>query len=449
MSNKYVDVAAIIQIIGCVFNNPSLLDERDKYFISENDFCEDFHKIVFGSIYNIHMTSNRVSINTILDYLAGRPKYDAIFKKNKGIEYLAEAMHVAREEEFNYYYNRLKKFSLLRAYDNIGIDVSYIYDPINVIDIKKKQEQEDWLDNHTLTEIAERIDKKIEDIKYKYIQDDMSEGYQAGEGIIELVENLEKTPEIGIPLYGSLINTITRGARLRKLYLRSAPTGIGKTRSMIADACTFACGKLYKDGYGWVKHGSREPTLFIATEQDKSEVQTMMLAFLSNVNEDHILRGDYLEGERQRVIEAAQLLQNSPIWVEELPDFSLQDVENKIKKNIREHNVVMILFDYLQTSLKILEEISHKSGGVKLREDNILFMLSAKLKDIANQYGVFILTATQLNSLYQSSDTPDQNLLRGAKSIADNQKMSSLIEILRDYKGENCQKALRVLLTTT
>ena len=41
------------------------------------------------------------------------------------------------------YYNRLKKFSLLRAYDNCGIDVSDIYDIDNILDTKKKQLQED------------------------------------------------------------------------------------------------------------------------------------------------------------------------------------------------------------------------------------------------------------------------------------------------------------------
>lgn len=66
-----------------------------------------------------------------------------------------------------------------------------------------------------------------------------------------------------------------------------------------------------------------------------------------------------------------------------------------------------------------MEEITRKSGGVRLREDNILFMLSARLKDLANKYGVFIMSATQLNASYQESETPDQNLLRGAKSIAD------------------------------
>ena len=65
-----------------------------------------------------------------------------------------------------------------------------------------------------------------------------------------------------------------------------------------------------------------------------------------------------------------------------------------------------------------MEEIQKKSG-VNLREDNILFILSNKLKDICNTYGVFIESATQLNGDWKEAKVPDQNLLRGAKAIAD------------------------------
>lgn len=87
--------------------------------------------------------------------------------------------------------------------------------------------------------------------------------------------------------------------------------------------------------------------------------------------------------------------------------------------------------------MKILEEITQRSGGVRLREDNILFMLSNKLKDICNTYGVFIMSSTQLNMDYQTSDTPDQNLLRGAKSIADKVDMGSILLMVTedDKKG--------------
>lgn len=54
MKSNYVDTAATTQVIGCVFNNASILDDTDRYIIHEDDFQEDFHKIIFGSIYNIH-----------------------------------------------------------------------------------------------------------------------------------------------------------------------------------------------------------------------------------------------------------------------------------------------------------------------------------------------------------------------------------------------------------
>lgn len=417
--NNYEDTTAILQVIGCCFNSPELLDDSDRYSIHEQDFPNDFHKIVFGSIYNIHLTGSAVTVNTILDYLANRPKYEAIFKVNNGVEYLNKVSVVATADTFNYYYNRLKKMTLLRTYHGIGMDVSDLYDPNNVLDLKKKQKQEDWLDNTSLTDIADLIDKKIDEVRSNCIDNEFADGAQAGDGILDLVAELEERPEVGIPLFGSYINTVTRGARLRKFYLRSGSTGAGKTRAMIADACYFAVDKLYYDDLGWIRNGTAEPTLFIATEQDLKEVQTMMLAFVSNVDEEHILDGRYEEGERERVIEAGKIIQNSPIWVEELPDFSIQDVEGKIKKHIREHDVKYVSFDYIHSSMKILEEVTRRSGGVRLREDNILFILSTKLKDICNQLGVFIESGTQLNGSYTDSETPDQNLLRGAKSIAD------------------------------
>ena len=169
-----------------------------------------------------------------------------------------------------------------------------------------------------------------------------------------------------------------------------------------------------------------------------------MLAFLSNVDEDHILNGHYDGDEEDRVREAANILKNSPLYIEELPDFSLKDVEDRIKKNLRDHEVKYVFHDYIHTSLKILEEITRRSGGIKLREDNILFMLSNKLKDICNTYGVFIMSATQLNGDYQDAKTPDQNLLRGAKAIADKIDYGS---ILLNVKEEDLE-ALETILSS-
>ena len=420
MSSKYVDTVSAMQVIGSVFQEPDLLDATDKYLITDEDFTDEFHKIIFGSIYKLYEAgAKNITIESINDFLSSRPKSEAIYKVNKGDEWLLKVSENAQIEAFDYYYSRLKKFSLLRAYDNYGIDVSDIYDIDNIFDSQKRQKQEEYLDNASLEDIANKVDEKIDAIRIQYVDDVYEEAQQAGEGVYDLIDKFKLHPEVGVPLYGPLINTVTRGARLKKFYLRSAPTGCGKTRSMIADACYIACEKIYDESFGWVNTGVGQPTLFITTEQELEEIQTMMLAFLSNVNEEHILNNTYVGNEEERVMQAADILCAAPLYVEELPDFSLQDVEDTIKKYIREHDVKYVFEDYIHSSMKILEEITRRSGGVKLREDNVLFMLSNKLKDICNQYGVFVMSATQLNGDYKDSETPDQNLLRGAKSIAD------------------------------
>ena len=445
MASKYVDVTAIMQVVGNVFNNPQILDFTDKYTITEDDFPDEFHRIAFGAVYKIHeLGADRITLENIADFLSSRPKSAATFKQNKGEEWLLKVAETCLPEAFDYYYSRLKKFSLLRAYDNYGVDVSDIYDADNILDTRKKQLQEDLLDNSTLEQIADKVENKIEGIRLKYVDDAFGQAIQAGEDIEGLIDRLKEHPEVGTPLYGPLVNTVTRGARLKKFYLRSAAAGVGKSRSMIADACYIACNEIYDERFGWIHNGQSEPTLYIATEQEKEEIQTMMLAFLSEVNEEHILNGQYVGDEEDRVRKAAQILKNSPLFIEELPDFSLKDVEDKIKKNIRDHEVKYVFHDYIHTSLKILEEITRRSGGVKLREDNILFMLSTRLKDICNQYGVFIMSATQLNGDYQQAETPDQNLLRGAKAIADKIDYGA---ILLNVKDEDLVKLDKILST--
>ena len=436
MASKYNDSAAMMQVIGCIYKDPNYyLDYNDKYVITEEDFADDFHRIVYGVIYKLHeLGASKITPEAINDFLETRPKSKGIFNLNKGMEYLSKVKDIAQPLTFDYYYSRLKKMSLLRAYDNIGLDVSEYYDPDNILDLKKKQLQEEWFDNTSIEQMADIVNKEIEEIYQTHVKNDVyGTASKAGEGLEELIVQFEKSPDVGVPLYGNYINTITRGARLGKFYLRSAPTGVGKTRSMIADACNIACASIYDTQYErWINNGKTFPTLFITTEQSKDEVQTMMLAFLSAVNEEHITAGKYEAGERDRVMKAAQLIKEAPLYIEELPEFNLQDVENTIKRNIRENHILYFFHDYIHTSIKILEEISQRAGKIALREDNILFMLSTRLKDICVKYGVFIMSATQLNGQYNDSETPDQNLLRGAKAIADKIDYGSILLPVKD-----------------
>jgi replicative DNA helicase len=119
--------------------------------------------------------ANQITLESISDFLSSRPKSEAIYKQNKGEEWLLKISEVSVASTFDYYYSRLKKFSLLRAYDNCGIDISDIYDMDNILDTKKKQLQEDFLDNSSLEQIADKVDAKIDNIRMHYVDDAFGE----------------------------------------------------------------------------------------------------------------------------------------------------------------------------------------------------------------------------------------------------------------------------------
>ena len=433
-SVRYVDVPAIVQVIGCVYQNPSLLD-NEQYSFSLDDFVNEFHQVIFGSIYNLHqLGATEINSLTIEDYLEQRPKKLAVYKANKGAEYLEKVKENCQLAAFNYYYHKVKKMTLLRMYnEKAGMDLSWLYDIDNIFDQKKKQAQEDWLDNHSEEEIADLINDKIEDVRLKYVDAATEDIIQADEGAEELWNELQVTPDIGYPLYGDLINTITRGARLGKFYLRSAATNVGKSRAMVADACNIACDEIYDPVQNkWIPNGTQEPTIYVMTEQIFSEVQTMMWAFLSAVPEDHILTNRYAPGEIERITRAREIIKRSPLYLKELHDFSLKDIENVVKLAVRKYKVRYFFLDYIHSSMKILSEVSSRASVKGLREDNVLFMISVRLKDLATDNGIFIMSSTQLNADYQNASVYDQNLLRGAKAIADKIDMGSIMLRLND-----------------
>lgn len=442
-NHKYVDPASCMQVIGAVYQNPSLLD-NDNYTFNEEDFPNELHNILFGAIFNLHaLGAKEINVNTIEDYLEQRTKKYAVYKNNKGAEYLKELEHNTTFAAFDYYYHRMKKYTLMRMYNEIaGLDLAWLYDVDNILDIKKKEAQEEWLDKTSENDIADLINSKIEKIKAKYVENADDKFTHAGAGITELVSNLKQYPEIGYPLYGELTNSVVRGARLKKFYLRSAETGLGKTRSMIADVCTLGCDQLYNNQTGkWESAGVQEPVTYITTEQEIDEVQTMLLAFVSGVNEAHILYNEYYEGEIDRVLKAAKIIEESPIYVKELPDFSLSDIENAIRFSVREYNVRYVFFDYIHSSMKILSEVSGKANVKGLREDNVLFMISVRLKDLANEYGIFLLSATQLSNDFHTAKVFDQGLLQGAKAIANKVDVGMIML----YATEEDKEALREL----
>ena len=68
---KIVDTPAILQVLGCIYINPSLLDLTDKYNLCKHDFVENFHRMMYKIMFQLHSLDNAKQFNAVVieDYL--------------------------------------------------------------------------------------------------------------------------------------------------------------------------------------------------------------------------------------------------------------------------------------------------------------------------------------------------------------------------------------------
>ena len=448
---KYSNKLAVIQVLAGLIKNPLLFADNTFRF-SIDDFPEQFHKIVYGAIEHLAMKGlQKIDEVDINEFLKQYPVQYKVFCANKGIEYITKALECYDEKKFEYYYQTLKKYSLLNTLSQQGFDVKDILDP-SIVDPVKYQAMQDKFDNMSVNDIILQEETKITLAKEAFGSNNDMVQNMAGDGAMELKERFKATPEMGLPFTSPKLTTLYRGLRCGALYTESSAQGIGKSRRQASESAHLAVPEYYDTvKKKWIKTKLCQSVLQISTELELSEVQTMWMAYISGVPEDHILDGKYKDDEEARVNKAIKLMQKAKLYFVSISNYDIDDIENLIKKYYQLYNVKYVFYDYLSTTLKIMAEGAKKSRISGLREDQILLMFTTRLKDLAKLLGISIFTATQLSGDWKNAKEADQQLLRGAKAISDKTDCSSILLPVREADkaviDSYCAKGFEVVPT--
>lgn len=397
---------------------PELLSDVDKYQLEPTDFSQQLDKMIFSAIYNLFAGgAERIHTIDVDTYLQTNEVAKNLLEKNNGLAFIQDCEDLADPANFQLYYNKLKKINLLRDLQKNGRDISPFYceDPLN----EKYAEINERFEKMTATDIFNSLRGELADLENKYVINSVVEESNAATGIRELIKNLKETPEIGVHLQGEIFNTVCRGGRKGKLYLRSAGSGVGKTRSMVGDACQIAYPVRYDTKYQkWVYTGEPEKVLYVMTEQDPAEIQTMILAYLTGYNEDMFLYCTYKEEHMDRIMKAIDIMERYKDYMlfARIPDPCASVIKNLFRRYSLQYNVENFFYDYIFSSPAMLNEYR----DLKLREDVCLRLLTTAIKNLAVELDAFIMSATQLSG----DDDPkggfkDFRNIRGSKAIAD------------------------------
>lgn len=387
----------------------------------------DFHKPEYAAIYKalktILATGKTISNNgqvtspsdkDLIMCIAEHNYIPGFEIKNQGwVTDLYET--VSLTDSFEYVFADFKRQSLVEKLVKYGLDPKNFYVNPN-----------DSLDNKVLKpefaglgapDILDSIKADIALVGGEFSRKGTSDVQSAFDNLESLLNETAETPEVGPPLQGDLFNAILGGAISSRLCIRSASSGLGKTRTSVGDACLLAFPLRYDwKSKRWIEDGRSEKVCLIITEQSMEEVQMMMLAYLSGVNEAAIKRNTWSQEQKRIVYQALKVVEifQDNLTIIRVPNPSISLLDSVIREQVILKKIKYVFYDYVFVSPSLLGEFR----GQNLRNDEILLMFSDALKKLAVDLDIFIMTSTQVNAKADDNkDVRNEATLAGSRAI--------------------------------
>jgi len=167
----------------------------------------------------------------------------------------------------------------------------------------------------------------------------------------------------------------TAGMQPSDLVLIAARPSMGKT----AFALNIAQHVAFKQ--------NRTVAIF-SLEMSKEQLVNRMFSLESNVDAQKLRTGQLNDQEWERLIESAGIIGKSNLIIDDTPGISVSELRSKCRKYKLEHNLSMIIIDYLQ--------LMTGSGRVDSRQQEISD-ISRSLKAVARELSVPVLALSQLS----------------------------------------------------
>lgn len=147
------------------------------------------------------------------------------------------------------------------------------------------------------------------------------------------------------------------------------------------------------------------------------ELEPMIWAFISGVEEYKIRRNILTPQEEARVDRAVEISEQTRIFLEDEENYDLNFLWNTTEKYKTDENINILCIDYLELTSGLVSEYAQLTRGMSVREDQVLLNLSASVKNMAKKFGITIFGFTQTTDEARRDGVRDQRAVKGARSL--------------------------------
>mgnify|MGYP000182406261 FL=1 len=135
---------------------------------------------------------------------------------------------------------------------------------------------------------------------------------------------------------------------------------------------------------------SKLPVLFFSLEMSKKQIMYRILSMETSINQTRLRSGKLYQNDWVKLNKIIKIISRLPLFLDDMPDLSVQDIRSKIKTILFEQTEVgLIIIDYLQ----LMQNSSLKSNN-RVQE---LAQITRSLKNIAREFNIPIIALSQLS----------------------------------------------------
>lgn len=373
--------------------------------ITAEDFYGSQYGILFQAMVDLYAAGSPIDLLTLQNKLSQMD----VPPELSSVEFLRDLLAaVPISANIKYYAKIVKEKSVLRKLIKVNEDIANTC----------------YVGRESIDDILEATEKKI----FGLLQAKGGGDYVPIRDVVisamEKIEAVSKThgTVTGLPTGFIDLDYKTSGFQNSDLILIAARPSMGKTafELNIAEYMAF----------------KKDVTVAIfSLEMSKEQLVNRLFSLESKVDSQKIRTGDLEDSDWERLIESANVIGNSHLIIDDTPSISIGELRSKCRKYKLEHNLGIIIIDYLQLMT---------AGGHSESRQQEISEISRSLKALARELNVPVVALSQLSRAVESRPDHRPMLSDLRESGAIEQDADVVMFLYRDdyYNKESEKKGI-------
>ena len=343
----------------------AMLMDREAIVAASEIICgEDFYQVTYGVIFDtiIELFNEEKPVDLVT--LQERLKEKDVPPEVSSLEFVRDLITaVPTSANIKYYAEIVAEKATFRKLIKLNEEIANTC----------------YLAKEPLEAVLEQTEKQVFELVQKRNTGDFVPIQQVVLNTLERIEKASKNKGTvtGIPTGFIDLDYKLSGLQPSDLILLAARPSMGKT-AFVLNLAQYMAFKVNKT------------VAIFSLEMSKEQLVNRLFALESQVDSQALRTGNLKDSDWEKLIESAGTIGKSNLIIDDTPGISISELRSKCRKYKLEHNLSVIIIDYLQL-------MSGRVGGRSESRQQEISEISRSLKGVARELNVPVIALSQLS----------------------------------------------------